>query len=220
MQQNSFFYPAMLDLKNKKCVIVGGGKVAVRKALSLIEAGASLTVIAVVADPQLEILAKTGLLTLELRGYEDGDLSNVFVTIAATNDFTLNRRIAAAAPCLCNVVTEPELGNFSLPSTIRTGSITVALSTNGMPALTRILAKDLQKYYSSDFAAFNDFLQELRQELQTFDNTTSADRTAFWRQTLNQSVVDLLRAGRLNQAKEIITDAVNRFRLESQNRTR
>ena len=46
MQQNSFSYPAMLDLKNKKCVIIGGGKVAVRKALPLIEAGADLTVIA------------------------------------------------------------------------------------------------------------------------------------------------------------------------------
>ena len=53
MQQNSFSYPAMLDLKNKKCVIIGGGKVAVRKALPLIEAGADLTVIAPAADPQL-----------------------------------------------------------------------------------------------------------------------------------------------------------------------
>ena len=51
MQQNSFSYPAMLDLKNKKCVIIGGGKVAVRKALPLIEAGADLTVIAPAADP-------------------------------------------------------------------------------------------------------------------------------------------------------------------------
>ena len=61
MQQNSFSYPAMLDLKNKKCVIIGGGKVAVRKALPLIEAGADLTVIAPAADPQLLTLAKTGL---------------------------------------------------------------------------------------------------------------------------------------------------------------
>ena len=67
MQQNSFSYPAMLDLKNKKCVIIGGGKVAVRKALPLIEAGADLTVIAPEADPQLLALAKTSLLRLELR---------------------------------------------------------------------------------------------------------------------------------------------------------
>ena len=57
MQQNSFSYPAMLDLKNKKCVIIGGGKVAVRKALPLIEAGADLTVIAPEADPQLLALS-------------------------------------------------------------------------------------------------------------------------------------------------------------------
>lgn len=121
MQQNSFSYPAMLDLKNKKCVIIGGGKVAVRKALPLIEAGADLTVIAPAADPQLLTLAKTGLLQLELRAYADNDLIDAFVTIAATDDFHINRKIAVAAPYLCNVVTEPSLGNFSVPSTVKTG---------------------------------------------------------------------------------------------------
>ena len=116
MQQNSFSYPAMLDLKNKKCVIIGGGKVAVRKALPLIEAGADLTVIAPAADPAaVRLDAKTGLLQLELRAYADNDLIDAFVTIAATDDFHINRKIAAAAPCLCNVVTEPSLGNFSVP---------------------------------------------------------------------------------------------------------
>lgn len=88
-----------------------------------------------------------------------------------------------------------------------------------MPALTRILAQDLRAYYGSDFAEFNEFLQQLRQELKAVD-TTPEKRTAFWRQTLTQSVIDLLHAGKLDQAKEIITDAANRFRLESQNSPR
>ena len=219
MQQNSFSYPAMLDLKNKKCVIIGGGKVAIRKALLLIEAGADLTVIAPEADPQLLTLAKTGLLRLELRAYTDNDLLDTFVTVAATNDFHINRKIAAAAPCLCNVVTEPSLGNFSVPSTVKNGALIFTISTGGMPALTRILAQDLRAYYGSDFAEFNEFLQQLRQELKAVD-TTPEKRTAFWRQTLTQSVIDLLHAGKLDQAKEIITDAANRFRLESQNSPR
>ena len=220
MQQNSFSYPAMLDLKNKKCVIIGGGKVAVRKALPLIEAGADLTVIAPEADPQLLALAKTSLLRLELRAYTDNDLLDTFVTVAATDDFHINRKIAAAAPCLCNVVTEPSLGNFSVPSTVKNGALTFTLSTGGgMPALTRVLSQDLRAYYGSDFAEFNEFLQQLRRELKTIA-TTPEKRTAFWRQTLNQSVIGLLHAGKLDQAKEIITDAANRFRLESQNSPR
>ena len=218
MQQNSFSYPAMLDLKNKKCVIIGGGKVAVRKALPLIEAGADLTVIAPEADPQLLALAKTSLLRLELRAYTDNDLLDTFV-IVATDDVFHNRKIVAAAPCLCNVVTEPSLGNFSVPSTVKNGALIFTLSTGGMPALTRILAQDLRAYYGSDFAEFNEFLQQLRQELKAVD-TTPEKRTAFWRQTLTQSVIDLLHAGKLDQAKEIITDAANRFRLESQNSPR
>ena len=191
MQQNSFSYPAMLDLKNKKCVIIGGGKVAVRKALPLIEAGANLTVIAPAADPQLLTLAKTGLLQLELRAYADNDLIDAFVTIAATDDFHINRKIAVAAPYLCNVVTEPSLGNFSVPSTVKNGALTFTLSTGGMPALTRVLSQDLRAYYGSDFAEFNEFLQQLRRELKTIA-TTPEKRTAFWRQTLNQSVIGLL----------------------------
>jgi len=164
-------------------------------------------------------LAKTGLLQLELRAYADNDLIDAFVTIAATDDFHINRKIAAAAPCLCNVVTEPSLGNFSVPSTVKNGALTFTLSTGGMPALTRVLSQDLRAYYDSDFAEFNEFLQQLRRELKTIA-TTPEKRTAFWRQTLNQSVIGLLHAGRLDQAKEIITDAANRFRLESQNSPR
>lgn len=219
MHQNSFSYPVMLDLKNKKCVIIGGGKVAVRKALTLIESGADITVVATSVDPQLRTLAKTELLQLELRPYMKTDLDGAFITIAATDDFTVNREIAAAAPCLCNVVTEPDLGNFSVPSTVKVGTITFALSTGGMPALTRALSRDLEKYYGSSFAAFNEFLQHLRVELKN-TATTPKQRTVFWQQTLTQSVIDLLHAGQFDQAKEIITDAANRFRLESQNRTR
>ena len=156
----------------------GGGKVAVRKALPLIEAGADLTVIAPAADPQLLTLAKTGLLQLELRAYADNDLIDAFVTIAATDDFHINRKIAAAAPCLCNVVTEPSLGNFSVPSTVKNGALTFTLSTGGMPALTRVLSQDLRAYYGSDFAEFNEFLQQLRRELKTIA-TTPEKRTAF-----------------------------------------
>ncbi len=219
MQKNSFAYPIVLNLKNKKCVIIGGGTVALRKALVLIEAGAELLVVAPDADPKISTLAKTGLLSLALRAYADADLQNAFITVAATNDFSLNRKIAAAAPCLCNVVTEPEIGNFSVPSTVRKGSLLFSLSTGGMPALTRVLASDLQQYYGDDFAAFNDFLHEQRLALKT-TSTTSKQRAAFWRQTLTQSVLDMLHAGRLDQAKEIITDAANRFRLESQNSAR
>lgn len=219
MQQNSFTYPAMLDLKNKKCVVIGGGKVALRKALSLLAAGADLTVVAPTADPQLTATAAAGQLRLELRAYTPGDLQDAFITVAATDDFAVNRKIAAAAPCLCNVVTEPALGNFTVPSAVTNGRLTLTVATGGMPALTRALARDLQKHYGSTFAEFNEFLQQLRPELQNI-TPLPAERTAFWQQTLTQSVIDLLHTGRLDQAKEIITDAANRFRLESQNRTR
>ena len=151
MQQNSFSYPAMLDLKNKKCVIIGGGKVAVRKALPLIEAGADLTVIAPAADPQLLTLAKTGLLQLELRAYADNDLIDAFVTIAATDDFHINRKIAVAAPYLCNVVTEPSLGNFTCAFNRKKRGFDIYSVYRRMTRFDTVLSQDLRAYYGSEF---------------------------------------------------------------------
>lgn len=213
MQETNFTYPVMLDLKNKKCVLIGGGQVALRKALTLIESEAQLTVIAPSVTAELNVLAENKLLVLEERAYTKGDLSGAFLTIAATDDFALNRQIASEAPFLCNVVTEPALGNFTVPKTVTSGNLVFTISTTGMPALTKALAQDLQKYYPEDFSLFNDFLKNLRQELQAFGSPNM--RTAFWRQCLTPEVLELVHNGKLLQAKEIITNAANRFRAQS-----
>lgn len=102
----------MLDLDNRKCVIIGGGKVAVRKALTLIEAGAALTVVTPKADPQLLALAKTGLLQLEQRAYTEADLQDAFITVAATGDFALNRQIAGCGALLVQCSDRTGTGQF------------------------------------------------------------------------------------------------------------
>ncbi len=213
MEENLFRYPAMLNLNGKKCAVIGGGKVALRKTRTLLAAGAVVTVIAPAADENLTALADKGQISLLLRGYEQGDISGCFLVVAATDNAALNRSIAQDAPCLVNVATEPELGNFSVPAQAGSGRLNFTAFGGGLPAYTALLARDMAKTYGSDFANFADFLHEARQKLQSLP-LTPAQRTAFWRRHLTEEAIGLLHEGRLNTLKERITDAIDSFRAE------
>ena len=213
MEENLFRYPAMLNLNGKRCAVIGGGKVALRKTRTLVAAGANVTVIAPAADENLTALAADGKIKLVLRGYENGDISDCFLVVAATDSAALNRQIAAEAPCLVNVVTEPELGNFSVPAQSTSGRLSFTAFGGGLPAYTALLARDIARTYGDDFAEFAEFLHEVRTRLQQLD-LTPKERTAFWRKQLTEEAIGLLHEGRLNTLKERINNAIDSFRAE------
>ncbi|MGM9583677.1 MAG: bifunctional precorrin-2 dehydrogenase/sirohydrochlorin ferrochelatase [Phascolarctobacterium sp.] len=214
--ENNFNYPVMLKLKGKQCVIIGGGEVAARKLNTLCEAGAKVTIVAPQCCAMLRETAQKYHCQLINDCYKAQYLQQAFIVIAATNDMAINRQITAAAPMLCNNITEPELSNFTVPSSFTQGDITVALATGGMPAFTRILKQNLQQVITPDIAAFNDFLREQRRVVQQIPSTP-AQRTAFWRGLLTKDMINLVAAGHAAQAKENIIDAINSFRSQSQN---
>lgn len=213
MEENLFRYPAMLNLNGKRCAVIGGGKVALRKTRTLVAAGANVTVIAPAADENLTALAADGKIKLMLRGYESGDASDCFLVVAATDSAALNRQIAAEAPCLVNVVTEPNLGNFSVPAQSASGRLNFTAFGGGLPAYTALLARDIARTYGDDFAEFADFLHEARTRLQQ-SGLTPKERTAFWRKQLTEEAIGLLHEGRLNTLKERINNAIDSFRTE------
>ena len=214
--ENEFHYPVILKLKGKKCVIIGGGQVAARKLITLCEAGAAVTAIAPAFCDELVKAAAKYPCQLLKDYYKAKYIQQAFIVIAATNDAAINRQITANAPLLCNNITEPELSNFTVPSSFTQGDITVALATGGMPAFTRMLKKRLQEVIGPDMALFNDFLRQQRLLVQQIPSTP-AQRTAFWRQILTDDLINLVAAGHAAQAKENILDAISSFRSQSQN---
>ena len=214
--ENNFHYPVMLKLKGKQCVIIGGGEVAARKLNTLCEAGAKVTIVAPQCCAMLQETAQKYHCQLINDCYKKQYLQHAFIVIAATNDANINRQVTTEAPLLCNNITEPELSNFTVPSSFTQGDITVALATGGMPAFTRMLKKRLQEVISPDMAAFNDFLRQQRLLVQQIPSTP-AQRTAFWRQILTDDLINLVAAGYAAQAKENILDAISSFRSQSQN---
>ncbi len=163
------FYPVFLDIEGKRAVVIGGGPVAHRKAASLLEAGAAVTVISPEAVPAITRLAERGLLTLKPRRYRKGDLRGAVVAIAATDDQTVNERAASEARdlgILINCATPPESGNFIVPSSIKKGALTLAISTGGAsPALSKRLRLDLEAFLGTKYSWFLEFLEEARGRL-------------------------------------------------------
>ena len=216
LNKTNFHYPAMLRVTGKNCVIIGGGAVAARKLSTLLDAGAKVTVVAPLFCDEVQKLASAQGCTLINDYYKPEYLQNAFVVIAATDNKAVNRQISEAAPCLVNNITEPELSNFTVPSAISEGDITIALATGGMPAFTRLLKKQLEHILTPELADFNSFLLLQREAVKNIESTPQ-ERTQFWRSVLKQDLLNLVIAGKAAQAKEKVLDAVNSFRTQSQN---
>ena len=142
------YYPVFLDLNARSCVVIGGGPIAEGKIQMLLECGANITMISPTVTAQIKDLAKTGAIQLEEREYREGDLSQAYLVIAATDDNNVNQTIAREAEqhnLLLNVADVTHLCNFIAPAVVRRGDVTVAISTSGTsPALARKLREEIE----------------------------------------------------------------------------
>ena len=161
------YYPLFLDLKDRLCIVIGGGVVAERKVLSLLQAGASVRVISPDLTPLLADLKKEGRIQHTDRHYQNGDLMGAFLVIAATSDMEVNRAVyAEAIDRPVNVVDVPELCSFIVPSVVSRGHLTIAISTSGVsPALAKSIREELQELFSEDMVEFLQFLEVARKKI-------------------------------------------------------
>ncbi|MCX5717290.1 MAG: bifunctional precorrin-2 dehydrogenase/sirohydrochlorin ferrochelatase [Nitrospirae bacterium] len=163
MTTETSYYPILLNLKGKKCIVVGGGKVAERKALPLLRAGAEVTIISPECTARLKKENLRGHIQYVPRRYKKGDLENAFLVIAATDSNETNRKISEDATCLVNIVDMPLLCNFIVPSVVRQGLLTIAVSTSGIsPSLARTIRKELEGLYGREFSKHLNHIKQMR----------------------------------------------------------
>ncbi len=187
------YYPAFINLKNRKTVVIGGGKIAERKVLSLLKSQADVTVISPVITKRLEKKASEGKILYISREYRKGDIKNYFLVIAATDDRKVNEQIANEAKCLVNVVDTPDLCNFIVPSVVKRGHLTIAISTSGIsPAMSRTIRKEIEEHYRKEFEQFLRSLKLIRGKAFTHihDNKKRAE---FLKYAGSKSILSLLR---------------------------
>jgi precorrin-2 dehydrogenase len=196
-------YPVNLVVAGRPCLVVGGGRVAVTKVTGLLDAGARVTVVAPEVDPRLAEAADGGALALERRPYRPGEAAGYRFVIAATGDPAVNQQVfddGETAGVWVNSADDPERCTAILPARVRQGRLTVTVSTGGhSPAVASWLRERLATELGPEYDELIELLAEARQEVQAQGlGTESLD----WKRALDSGILDLLRAGRPEEAKE------------------
>ena len=177
------YYPILVELRGKKALVVGGGKVAFRKIMTLCEHGASVEVVARDLDPPVRNLVEQGMIGYGGREFSENTLKGVFLVIAATSDPDLNHRVskkAQAAGLLVNVVDQPSACNFILPSVLRRGDLAVCVSTSGKsPALAKKIRQDLEERFGDEYESFLAIMGRLRERVLSMGLSQEQNREVF-----------------------------------------
>ena len=198
------YYPIVLKLEGRPCLVVGGGVVAERKAISLLEAGARVRVVAPHFTRRLEALGREGVVELVPREYQGQDLEGVALVISAASQREVNAQVAREAGergLLVNVVDSPQECSFIVPSVVRRGGLLLAISTSGLsPALARHLREQLEEEFGEEFGPLLELLAELRPRAQ--GRTLEA-----LRQSLGPAL-ELLRQGKREEARDTLSRAM------------
>jgi len=206
------FYPVFLNLRGRRAVVIGGGAVAEQKVLGLLSAGAHVTVVSPETTPRLAELAAAGGIDLRRRPYRSGDLAGAWLAIAGTDDRAANAQVWAEAEregVLLNAVDDIDHCSFIAPAIHREGDITVAVSTSGKsPALAARLRQRVARLVGPAEARLCELLGELRPELAARVPDPHA-RTALWYRIVDSDVIEFVRRGDVEGARERIEELVD-----------
>ena len=160
------YYPIFLDIRYKKCVIVGGGEVAARKAERLLDCGAKVFVISPKLSPVLAALKEKNIICHIAAVYSANLIHGAALVIGATDDEKTNAQISLDARnkgIPVNIVDDPQKCDFILPSVIQRGDLAITIGTGGKsPALARHLREELESRYGEEYEIFLNILGNLR----------------------------------------------------------
>jgi siroheme synthase-like protein len=201
-------YPVNLIVDGRRCLVVGGGRVALHKVRGLVEAGARVTVVSAELDPGIVELAGddaagAGDVVAEARPYQHGEVAGYRLVVAATGDPAANQQVyddAEAAGVWVNSADDPERCTVTLPARLRQGRLMVTVSTAGhSPAVAAWLRDRLAGELGPEYDQLIGLLAEERARVQREGRSTE---DLDWRSALDSGILELVRAGRLEAARE------------------
>lgn len=196
-ESNIHHYPVMLNLGGKRCVVVGGGKIAFQKIKNLIGTGADIVIIAPILAEEVKALVARYNLNYINREYESGDLKSAYLVFGATGDTNVNASVyneAIKVTPLVNIVDTPELCHFQVPSMIIRESLVVSFATSGRaPALSKWLRKHFEKEIGPEFTGFVNWVEKWRIALKKIEILNINDREHIFTEMLNEDTLSLLK---------------------------
>ena len=196
------YYPLFLELRDRRCIVIGGGTVAERKVHGLVAAEATVTVISPHVTALLAEWSQHGVIQHVPRSYQEGDLLGYHLVFVATDDATVTAAVATEGrkrELWVNAADDPAYCDFILPAVIQRGALSIAIATGGAsPALTRAIREELQEYFTEDYCLLASVAAEVRLQLRAQKLAVPGSR---WVQALRtEELRDLVRSGLRDEA--------------------
>ena len=205
------YYPAFLDIKGKKCLVAGGGKVAERKVNSLLKCGAEVSIVSPNLTRRLKELNSKGKIKFLKGEFKEKYLKDIFLVIGATDNSNVNFMVYESANkknILVNIVDSPELCNFIVPSVVERDALTIAISTGGKsPALSKKLRKELEDRYGFEYAKFLNLMGNLRRRISA-KIRDKRKREEIYKKLVDSDIIKLIRDGNDKSAKNRIDEII------------
>jgi len=198
-------YPVNLLVAGRRCVVVGAGRIAARKIEALLDAGAEVHVVAPDVGDGVRELAASGRVTVTARAFVPDDLDGAWLATAATPDPAVNQAVFDAGEARrvwVNSADDPERCSFTLMSVVRRGDLVVTVGTGGRsPALAAHLKRQLGDEVGPEYGTLLDLLSEAREAMREAGRSSE---DADWQRALDSGMLDLIRTGRVAEAKELL----------------
>jgi siroheme synthase-like protein len=198
-------YPVNMLVRDRRVVVVGAGRIAARKIEPLLELGARVEVVAPVAGPEVEAWADSERLTLHRRAFAPSDLDGAWLAITATNDPAVNAAVFRAGEVTrvwVNSADDPANCSFTLMSVIRRSDLVISVGTGGRsPALAAQVRRQLEAEFGPEYEVLLDVLSDAREGIRA-SGRSSED--ANWQAAFDAGIVDMVRTGRIDEAKELL----------------
>ncbi len=204
-EPHGHLFPVFLKVKDRLCVIIGGGNVARRKAEDLLPCGAKLQVVSPAVVEPIEQWAEQGLLTWHAKQFTEEDLSGACIVFAATDNSDENRHVVTLCNnkgVLVNVVDDPQQCDFFVPAVLRRKALAVAIATAGKsPLFARKLRTELEEIITDEYGEFLEMLGSQRERIKRTVSDISERRRIF-EALIDSDILELLKSGKPEKAKE------------------
>lgn len=201
------YYPLLLNLAGKLCVVIGAGEVAGRRVRSLLGADAVIRVVAPKANQDIRKLAEAGTIAWIAGEYTPSYLDGAFLAMTAADKRGVNELVAqdcaARGIMLCRA-DSPADGDFITPAVVSRGELTIAISTGGAsPTLTAVMREDLQSQFGADWDGLTRLFGIMRESIRTIDGTEEGRKSKVRAILGDKAVRDAIRRGDMAEAEAL-----------------
>ncbi|MGI6413941.1 MAG: precorrin-2 dehydrogenase/sirohydrochlorin ferrochelatase family protein [Syntrophomonadaceae bacterium] len=206
------YYPIFINLEGKNCLIIGGGKVAERKAATLLDYKANIRIVSPQVEDTIDKWSQEHRLSWRQGEFQESDLKDIFMAFVATDDQKITEsvvQLCRSRGILVNAVDDPPSCDFFVPSILRQQSLVIAISTEGKsPMFAKRLRKELEKIITPAYGELVELLGEQRDFVKKNIHNIS-ERAKLFEEMVYSDALELLKAGEKDKARERIKKCIS-----------